>query len=453
MPPVSRSEFASQLGQLDGEEFARFVAALWEARGYETRIDGQRVRASRPDARDIVLWVRAAGGWLPGRREQPPASVDAVVTNRRRASESVGEQARVITADDLREMTLYAIDRSVGDQLCRRFLDCSITQPASDRESWTDRFLAELSGKQAFGLAGGLAIVVIAAGILVAPIAWEQQSPAEVTPASAVNRTPVAFQTATATPASTPEPEVRRTPVAVDPGVLPPGISRRGIADADAIARAHEYGVAQRSYELTITYREFNESMRGKRERIVVENATTYASEIITAGPLSTTPYVIADREIYADGKREFSRIPSETGDGYDVRSGDSEPNAAQFAERVEQYLRWFLSVEDSHIRKIESRDGKTFYQVITRGDPWPGVENATGIAVIESHGVVHFLRRVYTLPGSNGTSVTITIEYTEFGNASVEAPSWYREAETITNGTATRAVTQAPISPSPPRD
>lgn len=452
MPPVSRSEFASRLARLDREAFARFVADLWAARGFHTEIDDGVVRAISEEGGERVLWVAVDAGWLRRRRERPPREVDAVVSNSRRPSARAPETEEVITADELREMMLYAIDRSVGEQLCRRFLDCSITRSGSASESLSRSVMAEMTGDRAFVLAGGLALLVIAAGILAAPIAWDQSSP-EVTPAPAANSTPIAFETPTVTPTRPPEPEISRTPVLVEPGLLPPGISRRGIDDAEALARAHAFGVSRRSYELTLTYREFNGSMRGTRERIVVENATSYASDIITAGPLSSRPFVIADREVYADGNRQFARIPTESGVRYEVTPIGPEAQSEElFAERVGQYVYWFLTVEDSFIRKIETRNGTRFYQVMTRGDPQTSVENATGIAVIESHGVVHFLRRVYSVPGSDGKSVTITIEYTDFGNTSVEAPRWYPEAVTATKGTASNT-SQAPSSPTPTQE
>ncbi len=444
MPLVSPSTFASRLGELDQAAFAGFVAALWAARGFETAIDGRVVRASGPDGREEVLWVTASSGWLPRRRAEPPEEVDAVVTNRRRARRWDGESSRVVTADALREMLLYAIDRSVGDELCQRFLDCAITHPASERDAWPRRVMAELSGERAFVLAGGLAVLVIAAGVLAAPVAWDDRSPTAVTPAPAVNGTPVAFRTATPTPTPTPAPEIRRTPVPVEPGLLPPGIDRRGIDDAEALARAHAFSVSQRSYALTINYREFNNSMRAKRETILVENQTRYSSELITAGPLSTNPYVIADRELYADGHAEYARIPGETGVSY-ARQPVTSEGAGEFAERVQQYLQWFLTVEDSFIRDIETQNGTTYYQVITRGDPYDGVENARGIAIIESHGVVRYLQRVYTIPDSNDTSVTITIEYTDFENVSVEEPWWYGDAVNTTNATTPQPRTPTP--------
>jgi hypothetical protein len=117
--------------RLDDETRLSFLAALWAARGFETRVADGRVSADRDGQVDRVVPSAAIG-----RGTTTPG--DVLVTVRRggdaarpddgRGADPTGE-VRHLTARDLRRVLLYAVDRPDGERLAREYLAVPLTVP------------------------------------------------------------------------------------------------------------------------------------------------------------------------------------------------------------------------------------------------------------------------------------------------------------------------------------
>lgn len=433
---MTRSEFRSHLRDLSATEFTEFVAAVWEARGYQTRVSGRQISVIEEDTgREKRLWTEYRRRWFRRTGKRPPQDVDIIVTNTVKSAGGPGAK-EIVDGNALRAMTLYAIDRDTGRALFQEFFGRDLRRPVAPSPSLASRVPDELAMEPIYAVIGGIALVLIVASIFAGPLALGEPTGPETPSLAATNSSEVTFVTPTPTPRAGPGFSERYTPLPVDPGVLPPGISRRGIEDTDTLIRAHVRGIRNRSYRLRINYREFsNGSFAVKRETIRIENKTTYLSEIDSAGKLSTNPYVIDDKEVYADGNRRYERHLDSDERTYTIYSDPTEGRLASgtvrtpFSERTQQYLRWFLAAEESRISDTIHNKGDRYYQIVMIGDPWIGFENSTGVAIVDSHGVVHYLQRTYDIPGAGDTWITVRIQYSNFDEVTVEEPWWYAEA------------------------
>ncbi|MDY6817955.1 MAG: PQQ-binding-like beta-propeller repeat protein [Halobacteriales archaeon] len=145
MPPLPRRAFLRAVRSLDERRFRAFVADIWAARGYETAIDGHRIVVTGPDGKATSLLPVADRGWL-GRIDRPPETddrVDVVVSvDRHNGGEAIATEhhATLIDVEELRRITLYAIDRDRAEQLFQTYLNRSATiPPQSDTRFETGR--------------------------------------------------------------------------------------------------------------------------------------------------------------------------------------------------------------------------------------------------------------------------------------------------------------------------
>lgn len=203
MAPLRPSGFAGTLSGLDRGEFDGFLVDLWEARGRDARVeDGVLI----DDAGERLL-VHHAPGWRDG--ELPATDgrdVDGIVTSRR--VDPPRDAVRVIDADDLRDMLLYAVGRPARAAISERYFDRS---PATIRRlrDEPDGWLARHAG--AVRTAGIVVLVaaMVAVGALGGAPAARDASPGDPTPTAAGRElgplapvTPVSpRETPTATPA------------------------------------------------------------------------------------------------------------------------------------------------------------------------------------------------------------------------------------------------------------
>jgi hypothetical protein len=54
----------------------------------------------------------------------------------------------------------------------------------------------------------------------------------------------------------------------------------------------------------------------------------------------------------------------------------------------------------------------------VLEGDPFPGVVNTTGSALVDRNGVVREVHRVYEVPDRRGVTVAVTLRIEATGNA-----------------------------------
>lgn len=129
MPAIPASVFAERLRELDHEQLVRFVAALWDGTGWDTRIDGPVVVASRADSTQRLLVLPPSR--FPRLRKAPETDrpVDQVVLPRLvddgTALPRKSPSAPLVDAASLRNRLLYAIDSEHGERLATEHLGVS----------------------------------------------------------------------------------------------------------------------------------------------------------------------------------------------------------------------------------------------------------------------------------------------------------------------------------------
>lgn len=131
-------ELQRALGRLTSEELAAFVAALYEKRGWSVAREGTRVtlsRASPPAERTVLATTDPASV-----DADAVAAVDRLVTPRASATaERLAGDAGVtlVTAEDLRELLAFGLDRETADALLRDHADAPAVRDRSDDGSAT----------------------------------------------------------------------------------------------------------------------------------------------------------------------------------------------------------------------------------------------------------------------------------------------------------------------------
>ncbi|MFB6218995.1 MAG: hypothetical protein ABEH77_07455 [Halobacteriaceae archaeon] len=407
MAPLSRGAFRSLVGGLDAGEFAAFVAALWRARDRAVEREGSLLVVDG----ERRIWVESPGRWPLVRRADPPPEADVVVTRCRGRPPGAGDR-RVVDADDLYELALYGIDRGACTDIFERFFD----RPPAERASRTLPTAA--LGAAAVALAVVAAALVVATGVGLPVLDDRGQRGAEyagragglvtnMTDAGEVSSADIGGASVGGGPG------VDRAVPAVDNLALgavtgfPPGVSPRGVVDAEALAAAHADRTAGRQYRLTLVQREF-----------VGGNRTGVAREVVHVGPNTTARAVETEGEF----RRDPLIIDTPPRRGH---PGRWRPGQEPYASRVERYLGWFLSVRESSVERTFVRDGRRFYVLSLSGEPWGGATDVTGTALVDETGVVHALRRSATIPGTNvSTVVTIRYEFADAGATNATAPS-----------------------------
>jgi hypothetical protein len=436
MAPLTAEELAALCRESDPETVAGFVAALQAARGraVETAdgpafvLDGERV-------------VVPGGGRA--------ADADVVVTAGRDAG---AVDARSLDAAELRDALLYAVDRETADALLREQFDRPLAsfegtdgtvtaagragdgrtpeQPATERGAATardpddagtragaadgDAARADERRRSRRALAATLAVAVVLAalaagvpgGLLAGLGAGPGTSGAEVQPAG-----PGPNGSWELVGGSTPDGGA----ATADEG-LPPGVDASGDVDEERLVAATAAHLRNRSYRVTVTYREFRGGIEtavfsqtarvgnGSRIRVTTARFGTFedAPPRLVYGDEGVDRRAIVDRDV--GGTRERSRA------GRDP-----------VLERLSTYLGYYLSVEASRVADRRAVDGTRSVRVVTDGDPWPGVENATGSAVVTEDGLVRMVRRAYGDPNS-AVGVVVTIRVSDVGRTNVTA-------------------------------
>jgi hypothetical protein len=441
MAPIPPAAFRRRLAALDPGEQARFVAAVYEARGVRARADGNRV-VVRDGDRERTLRVPERG-WRsrwPVRRLPVPVGDDGVV--------AFGAD-EVLEAGRLREMALYALAPAAREAVFERHLGVPPTgwddgTAATPVTRWRRRAPERLAAAVAL-----VAVAVLLAGAVTAPGTVPAVGATGVLGGQAPGATP----TPTPTPAADDGPgpaaawewvDVTGTatvegypgaaaadatnPTGVasdsaDTGVAATGISRERLA-AERLADVHERAVENRSYTWTVTYREYrNGSEAGRLTAVVsVVNRTIYATNVTRTGRLETATAPIEDDDLYADGRTEYARGYWGNATARPVVSEGSQ--SGQFSEQAGALVYWYLTVEAASVSGPIDLGDVRFYRVRGEGDPYALIENATTRAIVNDRGVVYSLHRRQTLVGHPGTTIVVTFDY-DFLTPALERPDW----------------------------
>jgi hypothetical protein len=479
MGHIPRSTFRELLAGLDDGELVAFVAAVYDARGWETeRVDGG-------------VLVTPPGESAPRRIAVGDETADRVVAP---GAERESIDGRVLDADDLLELVRYAVPAEATAALFDRFFDRDVAEfdvpPDTERDSTDDgrerprersvaaapsdtlarpsaterpprrtRAVSVDATSQPTNhggdeeresrhdddhrtwsstlrlLGAGLALVLVGGAVvttgggLVPPDGGE-------TGGSAITAT----ATPTAGAASSDGGAGDASPASAGDGSaatpedsLPPGVDEGGIANAERIAAAHRTALSGRSYRLRITRREYeNDVLRGvAHERVSVVSTDRYHSRVWRLGAVEAESFLIAPGGSYANGSIQYRRAVVKNRTGSVTENSvilASRPSVSdRFAGRTSQAIRWFLDVEQSSIVETVERDGTDLVRIRFTGGTWPPATNVTGQAVIDERGVVRMLRREYE-PQSNPSDRIVTTIRIEPTTVTVTRPEWAPE-------------------------
>lgn len=477
MTPLTTAEFTRALADLDRSALAAFVADLYRERGYAVSVDGDRLRVERDGEvrRYGVLVGRGPGRWptggvaraWPTRRATATrlGDCDVVVSADPSAAPTVDSGQRLVTPADLRDHLLYGIGRPSAERLCADHLGRALATNGVDTAPRDrDRRLASLllvacvvvvgafGGGAALDTAGGVGTNAGdgVLGVLGVPDGERQDGTAPSGEPTATGETGDAVEDGeadTSTPDESvgalgasdsasvgPEPAFAalfaggvETPT---PGAspLPPGVSEDGSIDADRLAAAHGEIARNTSYTLELQHREFivGSEIASQRELVRVESDGVYETTVETHGDPDES-LVVDRRAAYANGSARVER----TDDGIRVRPLGPWTDGDRYADRVADYLGWYLSVNESELVASHRVEGRTFYRIRFGSDPWPGTVGESGVAVVDDRGFVYYLTRESEDPDQPGITDVITIRYSLVGETTVTPPRWRTGNET----------------------
>lgn len=482
MAVPSVSDLTALLRDADPASVRAFAAGLYEGRGHAvTRTDsGFTTDGADGDVETVVVHTSADDPTA-----LPLATASEIVTVDPRTLPDT--PARIVDVTDLHRQLLYAIDRPQAATLLADTLDRSIDsfegtldespEPAGSppTATGTDETQTEVastagterpggttgreqtgttgvsvrqsstSGDPSRGIGGTSgevpsasvvdsgadgtdrqhrmvlfgAVALLGLAALAGPgfVGWAGDSSATIGPVASNGTT-------AATDSGEEELGVRAIPV--NGSGLPPGIDASGAIDERRLGDATEAALGDRSYRVSVTYREFS----GRQETAVysetvrVANESHYSASVTRLGEFERGPTIIAGRDLYATPSGTTERTVASGRPQVEFRNGTT-PASDLVADDIERYVRWYLSVEESVVTAEQSGSETPVYRLLTEGDPYTGVTNASGSAVVDSDGVVRQLRRTYDEPTGRDLRVVVTIRVSDVGSTTVRRPAW----------------------------
>ena len=462
--------FTRALAGLSEPALAAFVADLWAARGWETRVevraDDVLVVRTRDDEQSTMLLpapaspgarVRRALGGRRGRDSN--TDIDAVVSpipDSRAASFAAVPDVRLYDARALYDLARYGVDSAAADAICRRHLGQGIgvgtgrdSGVTPDRLGVRTSLARWLGGRTPSDVSTLLSVVVVVAllGVVVAGTVdvgfGEVAGDGDAAPVGADTvPTPIVGTNETQTGEfDETDPFGTGPPVGDvddDPSpMLAPGFTFDGVSDPDALARAHARQVDGRSYVWRVTYTERRgDLVTSATATHRVRNASVHRVDVATTGVLATDPGRFVPRPAYADGTSRYvlsrGRLlqrPLESRDHY-----------AGHAERV--FARLFRATE-SDVAERGVRNGTVRYRLTLSGAPDPNWVGYRATALVTDEGVVHAVDATWVDRRSNVTvSVSVTYDFVDDPNVSRPSWAWTAEDAPSDNTTATPAAT-----------
>jgi len=428
MTTPSRTEFATLLDRLDTEGFARFLAALWVARGREVTVDGatlvadgRRIRVHTSRRR---LPAAFATAWFD------PGGADAVATTHPGAAARLRQRGiEVLAPGEIRRMTLYGIDRAEAEALSREHLGRSLH---CDPSAGPIRSLAGLSDTDiGVDVSSGATVVALVLAIALAAAVGGSVGLVDLPGGDedgAAGPTSAATDVATTTPV---EPDERVEDDDLGDGAvrdLPPGVTAEGVQNTSALSRAHADAAIGRSYEWRLEYSRSeggNPVLVGSSswtQIVRVEDRRAFRRTVLSStGPpeqfLSGTGV-----DVYAEWDVRYVR----TNGSVDVETTEDavETEAVRAAGSAAELVVRFLAAENVMSIDATTREGDTRYRVIARGIDTRSETRYRASALIDPSGFVPRLEVSYHI-GDDGESVSIVSRYSASRNVTVERPGW----------------------------
>jgi hypothetical protein len=438
--------------EVDPGTVVEFVAGLLEARGFDVTRRGDRRIAATADGRTVrYAVVHPADGPAPG-----VADVDRVIVVGDPPAGADDWDAEVVATPVLGRQLAYAVDRDVALGLLATHFGWSPADEPGTEAGGTDG--AGQSRPGAFGPTDGavrwraVALVLLVAGLLagsavalsgVGDVPDTGPTTADGSIGSTTDGTGEStppgdgVQTRTDRPPDTTA--VEGTPASPTAGVRVgrgPGTNRQasyadappGIAGPDRIyvhqlAGAFWERLDNRSYRLSLTYRELEDGRtRGSyTETLRVETNARYRVSTSRIGTLEAGPLSIAGTDLYANGTVRYARDGTRT---VERRTTTYDP----FMVNATQYVGWFFSARNSTIDDTRTEGNTTTYHVLTSGDPDPRFEDVRGSALVTERGLVTAGRWTYTPADHPDLRAVFEMRVTDVGSTRVTAPEWAPE-------------------------
>jgi hypothetical protein len=211
---------------------------------------------------------------------------------------------------------------------------------------------------------------------------------------------------------------------------LAPGLTSRGIADAEALADAHARTLANRSYTWELVYVErANGTVQGRAtETVSVAAPWVYASNTNRTGNFTSRGPIA--RPSYADGERRY-RL---TADGIEATPIDPNESVGRQTSRARTYYGTLLDGQETSIVRTWL-EGTRLYVVRVEGTRSPVVRNYTATAHVTPEGVVRYYSGSYCLASFDSAArsescFSVTMRYRDVDETTVEPPSWYTDRE-----------------------
>jgi hypothetical protein len=389
----------ARLRRLDAEACASFVAALWDARGFETTRRDGAVIARRGSERCVVLPL---GGRSPVSRSAVgdglvPADVDVVVAPASpRGSEALTTDldARLVDAGDLAEMLRYAVDRQTAATLCSAYLGAApddLRLPLPNRI----RRAGERVGVGATVVAVAALVLVVGAGAVLGPglagVTGGEGDP-DATPTPSADGGTVGASNASAPTGSG----------VTDPATVP-GLAADGIADVDRLASAHAAALGNESYTIWFDYFTPEEGAPDRRVQ--------YDTDALVDGERSLAATSLErhsdDRErvgaVYFDGTRRY--VADGTNGTWTFRAVGTErptatPRAVPFTRPAET-VRTYLATPESTVERRTGDAASDLYRVSGEGRPsaLPStVADYSMVALVDEQGLVREFEATFTV-------------------------------------------------------
>jgi hypothetical protein len=437
------------LARLDAGACRAFVADLWAARGFETRIEDDVVVARRRD--DAVTIVPACGGRIRG-PAAPSRDVDVVVAPRggdAAAAIAADHDARLLVAADLRGMLRYAVDPADAEALCERHLGAAPSALRPSALTRTRRHLARVGEIESpVGLptvAAILALVVLASGGIAAFGTGGPPGDMASTPDAAGDADlgpPDTGGEFDGADGRTPTPDNGVSMAgsrSADVGSLSsvPGVDRSGVTNVTALALAHDRALGDRSYTLWLdTYRPFEgvpgEPWTQRDTDIAVEGDRYLVRESLEQ---SDDRWLV--RAVYFDGTDWY--VDDRTTDQPSIRWIDGtvadvsvQPDPRSLRETL---VTRYLATPTTRVTERVDVGESTRYRLEGEGRP-PAfavdrVHNYSFVAFVDESGLVHEATVEFTVATIRGTyRLRFEWTYGGFDATTVREPAWTDRAQ-----------------------
>lgn len=240
----------------------------------------------------------------------------------------------------------------------------------------------------------------------------------------------------------TPAPVPTLAPTPDDPRVgVAPGVSTRGVTNPDYLAARHVAIASEMRYVLNVSYHEDRRladvpATVDRRQRIVVENATTYRRDANTLQRRVGGSYqFLYGYSEYANGRAKYVSWLGDN-DTHRVfrRYDDPARSRPDYASTVASFVREFLDVETATVSRYDvAGSDRQYYLVVghrTNLSTVSDLENFTARAVIREDGFVRRLNVTYdAMDRGSVVSTHYTVRYREIGTATVSQPAWTVDA------------------------